>query len=353
MGIANLAQLHSDLGHYQRAEELLLSALSGMEEAVGRESPQVATILNNLGGVYNENGDYDRAKQTFLRALTIGEKVLGPEHPSVATTLNNFAWTYVGKHDEDRAEQLFLRSLSIREGALGPEHPHVAVSLQNLAHLYSMRGEAHRAEPLLVRAIAIYEKAQELRSPDLAGALLKLSSLYWGQGRLLTAVQTREHAITIENDLIEQHLGNGSESRRRAFMKTLQNSTDGTISLHIRSTASSPDFARLAMTVILQRKGRIIDALAQTYATLRSSAGNDNEALLKRLITAQQQLAALVNQGRGDEPREQYNARVAKLEAELSKLEDEVGWRSASTAASMRVASPRSIEDRRPVECIR
>ena len=42
-----------------------------------------------LGGLYRKKGDYEKAAKHYLRAKTIGEKTLGKEHPDYAALLDN------------------------------------------------------------------------------------------------------------------------------------------------------------------------------------------------------------------------------------------------------------------------
>ena len=130
------------------------TVVGNMEKALGPNSPNVATSLNNLANLYQAQGRYADAETLYKQSLAIGEKVFGPDHPDVARSLNNLAAVY---HDQSRyadAEPLFKRSLAIREKALGPDHPDVAFSLNNLADLYRAQTRYADALPIVQRTIS-------------------------------------------------------------------------------------------------------------------------------------------------------------------------------------------------------
>ena len=61
----------------------------------------------------------------------------------------------------------------------------------------------------------------------------------------------------------------GSEEQKRRYLGTLASETNYTISLHLRSVPNNLSAARLALTTILRRKGRALDAMTEQLAALR------------------------------------------------------------------------------------
>ena len=76
-------------GNYAEGEKYFLEAKSIREKVLGKEHPDYATSLNNLGVLYYIIGNYVSAEQYYLEAKAILEKVLDKEHPDYATFLNN------------------------------------------------------------------------------------------------------------------------------------------------------------------------------------------------------------------------------------------------------------------------
>jgi CHAT domain-containing protein/Tfp pilus assembly protein PilF len=332
-----LALLYEARGDYDRTEPLYQRALTIMEKALGPDHPHVVKPLNNLAGLYAAKGDAGQAERLYQRALTIMEKALDPDHPDVATTLNNLAQLYLAKGDEGRAEPLCQRALAIREKALGPDHPHVAQSLSSLAELYSGKGDYGRAEPLYRRALTMLEKALGVEHPTVATVLNNLAWLYAAQGRKAEAVKAAQGGADIRDREAAAVLATGSEEQKRLYMATFVGETSAVLSLHVQHASADPTAARLALTVLLRRKGRVLDAMANSFAALRRTLAPDDQRLLDQLASVYTQLATQVSRGVGTATLEQYRANLIALEQERQKLEAELSQRSAAFRVQQRL----------------
>jgi CHAT domain-containing protein/endonuclease YncB( thermonuclease family) len=339
--LSNLGLLYLAQGDYGRAAPLFQRALAICEKALGPEHPDVATALSNLATLYQDQGDYGRAAPLFQRALAIREKALGPEHPDVAASLNNLASLHEAQGDYERAAPLFQRALAIREKALGPEHPDVAASLNNLASLYQDQGDYGRAAPLYQRSLVIFEKALGPEHPQVALSLSNLASLHEAQGDYERALAFQQRASAVEEKNIAQILNTGSQQQKQLYLNTLSGQTDSTVSLHARDVPRNADAARLALTVILQRKGRALDATSDQIAALRSRAAPDDQKLLDQLTTIQSQLATLQLSNTSKLSLDSRRAEIARLTAEQERLEDAISRRSAEFRA---VAQPITLD---------
>ena len=80
--------------------------------------------------------------------------MLGRDHPDVARSLNNLGDLYQRQSRFGEAEPLLKRALAIREQAVGSDHPDTATSVNNLASLYQAEGRTADALPLIERMIA-------------------------------------------------------------------------------------------------------------------------------------------------------------------------------------------------------
>jgi len=202
-------------GIYGQAELFLRRALSIFEQVLGSESPEVASVLNDLAWLCYYQASYEQAEPLLIRALTIREQALGPEHPETASTLNNLAWLYSQQSEYAQAEPLFQRALVIREQALGTRHPETAATVNGLGMLYVFQGKNEQAEPLLQRALAIREQMLEPSDPDVAEGLNNLAMAYFYQGKyeqteplFQRALNIREHMLGPEHPDVAQSLDN-------------------------------------------------------------------------------------------------------------------------------------------------
>jgi tetratricopeptide (TPR) repeat protein len=275
-------------------------------------------------------GEYAKAEPLFERALAINEKALGPEHPMVAAVLNGLANVYFFSGDYGKAEPLYRRALAIGERVFGAENVDVAASLHNLGHLSLIRGDYAGAESLYQRALAIREKALDPEHPSIADSLSDRAILHQRKGDLSQAITFRSRASVISERNIALNIATGSERQKLAYLTALSADSDQVVSLHARSAPHDPDARSLALTTILRRKGRALDAMTDSIGALRRRATPQDQALFDELKEAREHVARLVLGGplkaTPAQRRDQMNtlvARVERLEAEISRHSDE------------------------------
>jgi CHAT domain-containing protein/tetratricopeptide (TPR) repeat protein len=325
----NLAMLYLEMGDYSRAEPLFQRSLAIWEKALGAEHPNVAQSLNGLAQMYQRKGDNARAEPLMQRSLAILEKTLGAEHPAVASSLTVLAALYYDKGDNARAEPLFLRALAIYEKTLGAEHADAARPLSYLAALYLGKGDYGRAEPLYQRSLAIFEKTLGAGHPMVAFALYNLSWLYAVQDKAEPAVKSLQRADDLQERNLALVLSTGSEKQKLLYVEQLSGDTDRAISLHFGTAQSSAQAAHLALTTILRRKGRALDAMTDQIAALRHRFDPQDRAVLDLLSAARAKLSTLSLGEPGRTSPAERQASIARLEAEVERLEAVVSARSA------------------------
>ena len=321
----NLAALYLDKGDYAKAEPLYKKSLAIYEKAFGVDHLKTATSLNNLAVLYRDKGDYIKAESLYLRNLAIYEKAIGMEHPDAAKTLDNLANLYHATGDYPRAEPLLMKSLRIREKVLGGEHPDVAHSLYNLAALYLDKGDYTKAEPLYLKSLAIYEKVLT-DHPDVATNLSHLALLYWDKGDVGQAItfQSRSNEVS-EQDLL-RNLVSGSERQKLLYLNQTARNRNQTLSLHIQSAPQNPDARKVALTLVLRRKGRALDAMASAIETLRRQQNPETQKLLDDYASLVNQISVLTLRGPGEKKQKEHLADLHELETRKEKLEAEIGY---------------------------
>ncbi len=330
ISLHNLAGLYQDQGNYAAAEPLFKRALAILEKALGPDHPNVATSLNSLASLYQDQGNYTAAEPLFKRALAIRKKALGLDHPDVATSLNSLAGLYQDQGNYAAAKPLYQSALAIREKALGIYHPAVAASLNNLANLYRAQGNYAAAEPLFKRALAIAEKAWGADHPAVATSFSNLAALYQAQGNYALTQRYFQQGLQVEERTLTLNLTGGSERQKQLYLQTFLGTQDAVVSLHLQAMPQDPRAARLALTTILQRKGRILDLLSSSQQQLRQNLKPEEKTQFNRLSAARRQLANLTFNPPEKLSPEQYKTQIEQLDARIQTLEDQLSRRSAA-----------------------
>lgn len=325
-------------GDYEKAEQLYAQSLTIYQKVLGNNARELIAPLSNLAELYRTEMKYEKAEPLYVRALAIAEQSLPSEHPLVATMLHNLALLYKEEGDFRRARPLLQRALDIRQKILG-EHPDVGATLSGLASSYEAEGDYAKAEPLLQRTLAIYEKSLGNQHPLIAIALNNLGRLYTAKEDYPRAIEFLRRGQEVRESNINTFLVAGSEKQKQLYLHTLLGETDGIVSLHAQSAPANVQAARLALTAILRRKGRALDAMTDQIGSLRRRAAPDDVKLLDALAAAQSQFAnfQLANNFRLSAA--ERRDRVTQLENEIERLQGDIGRRSAEFRARSQAVS--------------
>jgi len=332
----NIADLYRLRGDFEKAEPLFQRSLNISVKVLGQKHPTTAAALNNLASLYSERGDFEKVESLLESALSIREEVLGPVHQDVAITLNSLGNFWRERGDYTRAEPFYQRALVVWEKALGPEHHFIAYALGNLAQLYYERGEYDKVEPLAQRALNILEKSLGSDHPRVANIYNLLAMLNAAKADYEQALAWQTLANTIDEHNFASNLALGSERQKLDYLALFSDQTDFTLSLHSQAAPNDPQALNLAFTTLLRRKGRVLDAMTDTIASLRRHATPEDQALLNKLTQGRARLAALTLRQPDTVKDDSYPTRLKNLKTEVDALEEELSSRSPRAQQNLR-----------------
>jgi CHAT domain-containing protein len=157
--------------------------------------------------------------------------------------------------------------------------------------------------------------------------------VYAASGDAANALAFQRRADAALEVQLALNLAIGSERQRLASAASIAERTDRTISLSLGVGAREPGATALAALVLLQRKGRVLDAMTDTMASFRQRAGAAESDLLAQLGTITRDLARLALNGRGSITAEQHRAAIAALEKQKERVESAISQHNAEFRA--------------------
>ena len=241
--------IHTHLGLFERAEEMIAESLALREALYGVDDPRTAESLHHLGWTTFERGDIERAEEMLRRALAVYEanpRGYGAELGSTLARLAELEWE---RQRYEASERLFRRSIATLERSarsdslarayavrglsrvvgfarpledeglrtaeealrlaresLGPRNPQLVSFLQNLAAAHGDREDHRAAEPILREAVSILEASLGLdhfTAPsvlsDLGITLDNLGKLREAEGLLRRALSTQRRTAATDH----------------------------------------------------------------------------------------------------------------------------------------------------------
>lgn len=326
----NLGSLYYGVGDYSSAEPLYQRALAVKEKALGPNHATVGATLNNLGLLEWRKGDYEKAESYYRRAMSVFEKSSGPESNGVANSLHNLAILYKESgHDYAKAEEYYRRALEILKKVYGESHENTINVVTSLGLLYRVMGDYDRAERSLLSALTSYERAYGPYNPGTMRSLRSLQRLYAAKGDAGRSIEYQRLINAREEKLISLNLTIGSERQKFAYFTTQLQKPDRTITLHARLAPDDGAARDLASTTVLQRKGRVLDALSDNLSALRRRFNTQDKKLLDDLSDVNAQLSRLFLGGPRKMSPDEHQSQIKQLEENREKLEAGISRLSA------------------------
>ncbi len=302
--LKSLAILHRERGDFGKARDENLRGLAIMEHLGLTEQDFYGDMLNNMAIVYEDLGELDKAQTYLERDLAFDQKHYGPESPRLSIVLNNLGVMARKRKDYPAAEKYYQRSLAIKQKLLGPEHPEYAAVLMNLGNVYASEGDYRKALDNHLRALKIFEIDLAPGEFPPIFSLANVAKDYAVLGDFANAnrVQARLEAAVEANMAL--NLAIGSERQKLLFLDLMAQRTERAVSLDLQLEPGDSQAAATAVTALLQRKGRVLDATTDTLAALRKHSDPQDQALLDQLKEASTQFARVALRG----PQKQQSA---------------------------------------------
>jgi CHAT domain-containing protein len=162
-------------------------------------------------------------------------------------------------------------------------------------------------------------------------SLRNLSLVYKAKGEYAKAVEFAGRANDVSELALSSILATGSEDQKQAYFNTLWGSTYGTVSLHVQSAPALSEAARLSLTTILRRKGRVLEAMRDLFRVLRQHADPNDTKRIDEIARARAELAARSLRGpaRGEDP-QIHERDLAERHKAVSQIEESLASRYAA-----------------------
>ncbi|EDX84369.1 Tetratricopeptide repeat family [Synechococcus sp. PCC 7335] len=331
----NLAVLYYKQYNYDDAAPLFVRAIEIFKVALGENHPIVAAGLSNAASVYREQELYQVSRLLYERALEIRELTLGENHPHVAVTLNSLGTLYQDQGDYELALPLYERALSINRITFGEDHPAVADSLNRIGVLYNDQGETATALDLYEQSTGIYKAILGENHPDVAINLNNIASLQFIQGNHEAARSLYRQTLQIEEQNLSDLFLGASEIRIQQYIKQLLATTNLRVSFSLEDfnaagKSDQADTLKLALTNVLQRKGRVLEAAAVRFEQIRANLTAENQQRLDELSDVRTEIAKLRFEGLGNRSQLAYQSELDRLTDRAEILEDQLARSSAA-----------------------
>jgi serine/threonine protein kinase/tetratricopeptide (TPR) repeat protein len=195
-----LAFLKLEQGDFGEAERLFREAVRINRELPG-ERGQLADSLDGLAMALYDVGDFASAEPPEREALELRRELNGEASKEFSIPANNLAIILEANGDFEEAETLYRTALAVDRRVYGDEHPEVATKMSNLGLLLLHTKGPEPAEPLLREALDVRKNALG-EHPATAASLSHLARLLTRKGDAAEARRTYREALAMQRRLL-------------------------------------------------------------------------------------------------------------------------------------------------------
>lgn len=361
-------------GKKTQAQAMFQRVLAINDQRAPSEAQQRASTVYSVAAVYHYGGRPDLAKPLFEKARAIYREQIAEKEKANAKgyelsmlysmlammekSLDNFAEARqalqkaIAIDERDNGGSAWYSTLAEVERADGKPKAALAAIDKAEAYLVKTAGPSMRSIYAVSRAevmrdmnrlseaedlMRVYLKRQEStmgeRHPTTGGAHLLLAAVLMQERKVGPAEESMARALDIAERELGLILSTGSEADHVLYFYRNAYLVDMAINLHAQVAPASKRAAELAMTTVLRRKGRILDASAAALAALRGRLSPDDAAALEQLDEARAKLSKLIVAGPEATGPDEYGAAVAELDRQVRQLEELIRKRSAAYRA--------------------
>lgn len=310
------------------------AAIARIEKAHGPEAKQLDWQLFTLGGQLLEMGDLAGAEPIITRMLAIQEKRKEP--------FINYGILAQLRRKQGRAKE----ALAVYE-KMKAAMPGGGVGMNSMmASLHGELGNTKKAEQLLLEEQAYYEKYFGKRAILTSRLYLNLYQVHVAGKQIAKAEAALATELAIGEKELSFVLASGVERDHLSYVGRQAHVLDWAIHFHAAIAPKRASAARLALTTLLRRKGRMLDAAAASLGTLRARLPAADKKLFDELEETRARLAKIAVQGAPTNP--SFAKDVAALEDQIQKLEVALARKNKELAVALKTVELADVQKRIP-----
>jgi CHAT domain-containing protein/ATP/maltotriose-dependent transcriptional regulator MalT len=263
-------------------------------------------------------------------------------------TLHAMGQLYLNQENYSQALAYYQQALPLLHEA---EAVMEGATFSDLAIVYKLQGQYDRALEYSQRGMEISRTFNHrINEKD---ALYFLAIVYWAKGDMSSTLETLSQKAEVENETFALNLAIGSEDRKRAYITGQDRSIDTTLTFHLEAAPQNPEASKLAFATVLQRKGRILDAVSDNLQRLRENLQSEDRSLFDNLKVVYAELSKLSNpfdNGQNLLSSEEYKIQLGTLNAKKKELEDTLAQRSIEFRIEVQSVTIEAVQALIPVD---
>ena len=197
-----IGKAYLNLGLFPSAQSLFERSIKISRSAVGQESRETLSTMNDLSWTLFQQGRLAEAESLQHKVLDVQRRVLGPEHKDTLDTMGSLASTLdeLGKHAE--AENLQREVFEKKKRIFGTEAFDTLAAMDNLCVILDRGGKHEEAEKLERETLDIQLRVFGTDNIGTISSMINLADIERNSGRYEEARELFRQALAIEGRVL-------------------------------------------------------------------------------------------------------------------------------------------------------
>ncbi len=192
----NLASAYTEQGRYEEAESILRRAMEIWLRDYGEEDLRTLSAMDRLGIALFWQGKTEEAREWYERSTDAYVRIYGEGHGVTNFAMNNLAQLLIDIGELEEAEQYARKAYEGSRVALGDNHSHTLTYANGIGVLYANMGRFDDAEIVFRKVVDGRMKTHGEDHHETLGALNNLGFVLDASGRSEEAVPLYERALS-------------------------------------------------------------------------------------------------------------------------------------------------------------
>jgi len=150
-----LADAYEAVGRYEEAYPLYMESMQRARQEHGKDSAEVATVLQEIARLHQLQGRPDAALGAYRQAIAVWQTAVGNEHPDLVPTLIGLGETLQGSGEYAEASQYLEWAIGLQRRILGTDNPKLAPLELRYADVLRKLGKDDLADQFAAHAESI------------------------------------------------------------------------------------------------------------------------------------------------------------------------------------------------------
>lgn len=343
-GLFLLASIQAAKSDFSSAEKNYRS-LMGAYSAQGNSRDGAAATVQ-LAKVYREWRSYPAAIELLEKAIyeLRAQKGIPPE--DIASALGNLAQVYFEADNPSAAEKKYDEALTVvKDEKHSFERPWL---LHGRALLWYHLGKYEQAQQGLEEALGIWAEARSSEHPFVATTIANLALVTWARNDATKTVELLSRVSEIRERELHRTLTVGTEQQRLGYARGMQSDLAKALSFCFGTSGCTGDAARLSATLLLQRKGLVLDAITDTMRQIRQELSAEDRKLVYRLEAVRRSISEQMHSTLVSGQLPTQTEDLEQLLKQEADLQTALSYKSAAFQASLEPVTFEAVRRRLP-----